>query len=144
MFYREEQPVKAWTLCRREGMAVPLLGWLAGTQEPAGHVPRYTKVMLRVSDPHPRSATHSPAPPQGKSPGALGAPVWDFHHICGSPGSAEGDRMVASWEGMLSIPKSAFGRKTRRRRGLKMVIFPPKVIHVARCLPWRLSEGLLG
>lgn len=88
-----------------------------------------------VSDPHPRSATHSPAPPQGKSPGALGALWSGISIICGESWLRRGrDRMVASWEGMLSIPQfqCIWEKNAGRRRGLKMVIFPSKVIHVAR------------
>lgn len=125
-FYREEQPVKAWTLCgRREGMAVPpLLGWLLSRgHRPRGHVPsgRYTKVMLRWSDPHPRSATHSPASPQGSPLGPWGPCGLGFPSFVGSPGLRRGrDRMVASWEGMLSIPQfQCIWEKNAGRRRFK-------------------------
>lgn len=117
MFYREEQPVKAWTLCRREGMAVPPPGMAfePGTQA-RGHVPRYTKVMLRRSVilipgqlrtalPLPRASPLGPGGPCG-----LG-----FPSFVGSPGSAEG---VTGWWPLgracsLFLNSSAFGRKTQ-------------------------------
>ena len=84
-FYCEEQLVKAWTLCRRGGMAVHPSwdGFWVGAQAP-GHLPRYTKVMLQrsvilIPD---QLCTALPLP-RASPLGPPGAPIWDSHHLWG-------------------------------------------------------------
>lgn len=128
----------------KHGPCVDVRAWLSpspgmafepGTQV-RGHLPRYTKVMLQWSVilipdqlctalPLPRA---SPLGPWG--PCGLG-----FPSFVGSPGSGEG---VTGWWplgracSLFRQFQCIWERNAGRRRGLKMVISPPKVIHVAR------------